>query len=229
MKNRHMAGIAAVALLAGAWAWPPSAGPGALVARGATSGDLTKPIDQYTGDEFYNFTRGLNYVQGPDRQRRCRGNAACAGAQRTLVRPDAVADVDSLSQGNLPQYGVVAARVIVRGNDADAMYGMQPNGADGRYSYYLIVMPGSSWRLEELNVQGTNRTHRMLATGRFTACNHPYVRGARADFKTCAEASASARQGAVIFRPASFGSLSQGSGEPPLWIGCASGCCTAEG
>ena len=225
MKNWRMAGLGAVALLAvAASGWT---GQGQARAR---SGDLTKPIDQYTGDEFFAFVNRLNYAGGQDRARRCSGDPACGTGLQTNVRVDAVSDEDSLSAGTVPQFGVVAARAVVRGNQTEAMYGMQSTGADGRYSYYLIVTrggaTGATWRLEEMNIQGTTRTHRMLTSGRFTPCNHPYVAGARADFKTCAQAAAATQRG-VMFVNASFTSSSQGV-EPPLWIGCASGCCTAD-
>lgn len=209
-------------------------------------GDLTKAIDQYTGDEFFALVNGLNYTGGQTRGRRCSGDPACGGAQRTNVQVDAVTTEDSLSAGTLPQFGVVAMRAVVRGQQTEAMYGMLPNGPDGRYSYYLIVMPGpngtATWRLEQLNVQGQTRTHSALRTGRFTPCNHAFVPGARADFKTCAEAAgapaaaaaagrahAASPQKTSVFRYASFTMTPSRQGsEPPIWIGCASGCCTAD-
>ncbi len=222
---------AAVALLLAVAAGAPREAPASQgQGRRALPGDLTKPIDQYTGDEFFALVNGLNYTGGQERARRCSGNAECGNTARTNVRVDAVTGEDSLSTGNLPAFGVVAMRAIVRGNDTEAMYGMQSAGPNGRFSYYLIVTaagPGAAtWRLEELNVQGDTRTHRALRTGRFSQCNHAFVRGARADFKTCAEAAASAA-GGVRFLNASFSSPMQGV-EPPFWIGCASGCCTAE-
>jgi hypothetical protein len=202
-------------------------GPGQ--ARRALPGDLSKPIAQYTGDEFNALVTGLTYTGGNDRARRCTGAPGCNGNATTNVRVDAVTSEDSLAPATLPQFGVVAMRAIVRGNATEAMYGMLPNGPTGRYSYYLIVNPGvggaATWTLEELNVQGNTRSHRTVRTGRFTPCNHPYVPGARADFKTCAAAAADA--GGVRITFASLNTAAQGV-EPPFWIGCASGCCVAE-
>jgi hypothetical protein len=180
-----------------------------------------KPLAQYTGDEFFALVGGLRYGGGSDRQRRCRGNADCAGTRRISVHADAVVDADSLSPGNLPQYGIVAARALNHGSDTEARYGMQPSP---RRTYYLVVLPAAgsaTWTMEEMDVVGTTRSHRTVATGRLTLCNHPFVRGARADFKTCAQASGGAM-------PASFGFSMQGDDDPPLWISCASGCCTAD-
>ncbi len=191
----------------------------------ALPGDLTKPIEQYTGDEFFALVNGLNYVGGQDRERGCRGAPGCGQTTRTNVRIDAIAGEDSISPNAVPQFGVVAARAIVRGNATEAMYGMLPNGPGGRYSYYLIVTRnpagGASWRLEQMSIQGNVRTHSPLMQGRFSPCNHPFVRGARADFRSCAQANAA---------PASFGlaSFFQGA-EDPIWISCSAGCCTADG
>jgi len=228
VKNWRMAGLGAVALLAvAASGWT---GQGQ---RRAGSGDLTKAIDQYSGDEFFALVNALAYTGGQERARRCSGDPGCGNTLRTNVRVDGVVTEDSLSAGNVPPFGTVAAKAVVRGQQTEAMYGMLPNGSDGRYSYYLIVMPGApgaaTWRLEELNIQGNTRSHRMLRSGAFTPCNHPYVAGARADFKTCAQAAAgtaSAQRGAMFIN-ASFSPTRQGT-EPPLWIGCASGCCTAD-
>ena len=189
-------------------------------------GALTKAIDQYSGDDLNAFASRLRFVGGVERQRRCRGPAACLGAapqRRTRVRVDAVDGEDSLSAATIPANGVIVLRAHNRGTAVDAKYGMR-TGA--RYDYFLIILPAArgaapTWRLEELSVSGTTRTHRSVATGTFRACNHAYVRGARADFKTCAQA-AEIDKAATPFR------LAQADGEPPLWYGCALGCCTAE-
>jgi len=184
-------------------------------ARIPLSGDLTKPLAQYTGDEFYSLVNGLNYGGGNDRQRSCRGQQ-CAGGQKVSVRIDAVTDEDSLSTGNISQYGVIAARAVNHGNAQESRYGMQ----GGPHTYYLVVQPGGTWALEELDTQA-GHAHRTIATGHFTWCGHPFVRGARADFKTCAQA------GGGDHPTFSFASFSQGR-DDPIWIGCAAGCCTAD-
>jgi hypothetical protein len=211
-------GLVAVALLMVA-----GSGASGQGARRQLSGDLTKPIAEYTGNEFFSLVRGLRFSPSVERQRRCRGNQDCTGAgtRRTRVRIDAVTDADSLAAGNLPQFGVIAARAVNRGADDEGRYGMR---SGGRYSYYLIVTPAgpnaATWILQEMDVQGVQRSHRTIASGRFVPCRHAYQRGARADFQTCGQAAA--------VRRASIGALLQGGDDPPIWIGCASGCCTAE-
>ena len=42
-------------------------------------GALTKPIEQYTGDELYAFVQRLSFSGGPERDRRCRNAPGCEG------------------------------------------------------------------------------------------------------------------------------------------------------
>jgi hypothetical protein len=205
---------------------PAAAAPTAAAPAAPQPGALPKPIDQLSADELYAFTHGLTFTGGNERQRRCRGQAACRGprpSQSTRIRLDAVGGQDSLSAGGgLPANGAVAARGLNRGQLADSMYGMRPGAA---YEYYLIVLPGAqggsaTWRLEELTTTTGSRSHRSIMTGAFKGCNHPFVRGARADFKTCAEAAR--------VRQAAFGAFVQSDGESPIWVSCEVGCCTAD-
>jgi hypothetical protein len=206
-------------------AQPPPANSVAATAAARQPGALPKPIDQMSGEELYTFTHGLSFSGGQERPRRCRGDAACRGqqpARSTRIRLDAVSGEDSLSAGpGLPPNGAVAVRSLNHGEVADTMYGMRPGPS---YEYYLIVLSsprggGATWRLEELTTTTGSRSHRSIMTGVFKGCNHPYVRGARADFKTCEEAAP--------VRQASF-SVMQGRGESPIWVGCEVGCCTAD-
>jgi hypothetical protein len=201
--------------------------PTPIAATGATPqrGALPKPIDQMTGDELYTFTHGLTFTGGQERQRRCRGQG-CGGpkpAKSTRLRVDAVGGEDSLTTGpGLSANGTVAARGLNRGQLADSVYNTRPGQG---YEYYLIVLPGPQggnaiWRLEELTTAGGSRSHKSISTGAFKACNHPFVRGARADFKTCAQAAP--------VRQASFGAFLQTEIDPPIWIACAFGCCTSD-
>lgn len=194
--------------------------------RRALSGDLTKPLAQYTGAQFAALVRPLRYGQGATRARRCRGPQECNGGRRQVsVRIDAVADADSLGPGNLGQFGVVAARLRNTGPEMESRYNMR---ADPEYSYYLIVTsqgPGNLvWIVEELDTQGTNVAHRTVASGRFVLCNHPFVKGARADFYTCDNSPA--RGGRATLLPVMF--TPQTFEDPPIWMACAAGCCTAE-
>lgn len=187
-------------------------------------GALAKGLETYSGDELFDLTRRLAFVGGTERQRRCRGHADCgarASTRFTRVRVDAVDQQDSLSATTLSPNGVIAVRASNRGTDVDSMYNMRP-GAN--FEYFLVVLPAASgakarWRLEELDLTEGKRTHRTVSTGTVTECNHPYRRGARADFKTCATAA--------VVKPASFVPV-QGDLEEPIWFDCALGCCTAD-
>jgi hypothetical protein len=212
--------IASVVLLSGLVAAP-------VVAQQARTlpGTLAKPIASYTGDELYALVRSLQYTGDSVKNRRCRDLPGCSGISpsiRTRLAVAAVIGVDSLWSGNIPANGVIAARASNRGGARDEMYGMRPGA---RFEYYLVVLPGLAggaprWRLEQLEVVGETRTHTQLMLGRFRACNdHGYQAGARADFRSCGAAAA--------VRPASATSIFQG-GDPPIWIGCATGCCVSE-
>jgi len=188
-------------------------------------GALPKPLDSLSGDELFTFTRTLTYGGGEERRRRCRGNASCRGPRpkdSTLVRIDAVQQEDSLSANGLSANGVIGARALNRGSLPDSIYNTRP-GKD--YEYYLVVLPAgpgvATWKLVELTTTQGARAHRTVSNGQFHECNHPFQRGARAAFKTCAQAA--------TLRQASFKPFFQSDGEPPIWIGCAFGCCTADG
>ena len=196
-----------------------------LVPPPGAPGSLQKPLTQYTGDEFYTLAHSLTYTGGAEAQRRCRGQAACRGPNPTMhtrVRVDAVSGEDSLSAPTLPANGVIAVRALNRGQAADSMYNTQPGS---QYEYYLIVTPTSpstaNWSLEELTTTPARRSHRTVSSGSFKQCGHPFVRGARADFKTCSQAA--------LMHKAAFTLLPQsGVGDAPIWFACAEGCCTAD-
>lgn len=202
--------------------------PAAAAAPAALPGALTKPIGQYSGDEFYALTRQLQFGGGGEHQRACRGRAGCRGANArefTRVQVDGVAGDDSLSATNLPPNGAIAVRALNSGRFADSLYNMRPGAA---YENYLIVLPtpnsaSASWVLEELTTTPGARTHQTIAKGTLRECTgpgHSFQRGPRADFKTCEQAAQ--------VRPASLGSALQGDIGPPIWFGCALGCCTAD-
>jgi hypothetical protein len=186
-------------------------------------GALAKPIDAYSGDELFELTRSLRYAGSHERQRACRGAAGCEGAaptQRTLVQVSAVATQDSLNAGDLPEHGVVYVRAINRGSAEEARYGMRPGSS---LRYYLIVQRDTAnvlrWRLEELETTPPRR-HASVASGRIEGCGHRWTSGARADFKSCADAE---RGDTVMTLPLAL----RAAADAPLWMMCEQGCCTA--
>ena len=192
--------------------------------RRVLSGDLAKPLAQYTGAEFAALVRPLQYGQGATRNRRCRGPQVCGGTHRVSVRIDAVSDADSIGATTVGQNGVIAARLRNAGPEMEARYNMR---AAPQYMYYFIVMSqggNMTWVVEELDTQGTNVAHRTVASGRFVGCTHPYQKVARADFATCDNSPG--RAGRATFAPASF--TQGGPDDPPIWISCVMGCCIAE-
>jgi hypothetical protein len=197
-------------------------------ARRALSGDLAKPLADYTGAQFAALVRPLQYGQGATRNRKCRGPQECTNGRQVPVRIDAVSDADSLGPGNLGQFGVIAARLRNTGRDMEARYNMR---GEPEYTYYFIVIPAGAgnlmWVVEELDTQGANSIHRTVASGRFVGCNHPFRRGARADFYTCATSPAATGRASMPLQPVLY-TRQGGPDDPPIWIACAMGCCIAE-
>jgi len=190
----------------------------------ALPGALTKSIDSYTGDEFYDFVQKLTYVGGHERDRDCKGDSACdSGTKKIKVMIEAVATQDSLSPGTVPQYGVIYGRAINKGDAEEARYHMKP----GSHLEFYVLITGDSaagmrWHLEQLDKTQGQRSHTQIAAGKFIGCGHPWTPGARADFKTCAETAT--RRDSLV----KLGLLLQGGGSP-LWYSCLSGCCIDGG
>ena len=189
--------------------------------RAAAPGDLTKPLDQYTGDELNSLVASLQFTGGVTRARRCRDLPGCNGGnptRDTRVNVEAIAGEDSIGGTNVGQFGTIVARGRNIGGARESMYGMRPGN---RYQYFLIILPDTGgtnrWQIEQLEVVGNNRTHAPLASGRTRGCNHPFVPGARTDFRSCAQPP--------LVRPASF---VQAIDDSPWWYACPAGCCTAE-
>ena len=184
-------------------------------------GALTKPIDQYTGDEFYDLVKKLSYAGKHDKQRNCKGSPGCGGAKKVKVTVDAVATQDSLAASNAPQYGVVYIRAINDGDATEARYSLEPGK---QFEYYVVVMRAAGdtmqWRLEQLDTTPNARAHKQIGTGSFQGCNHAWKPGAQANFKTCADSSTAAMRGRTV----RLGLALQGD-EDPMWAACAMGCC----
>lgn len=187
-------------------------------------GALTKPIDDYTGEELRLLTARLHFGGGHDRERRCRNDPRCAGpaGARSTVRVDAVIGQDSIGPANIARFGVVQIKAVNRGMYQEERYGFKP---DARFEYFMIVTSdgagGLRWRLEELDTRATPATHRQVGSGTLKDCQHRnWTPGAQADFKSCAAAAAAdsvKRLGLVL----------QGQGlDDPLWTECNVGCCT---
>ncbi|CAN5369799.1 hypothetical protein BH09GEM1_BH09GEM1_30040 [soil metagenome] len=187
-------------------------------------GALTKPIDSYTGDEFYAFVQGLSFTADSVKDRKCKNDPACGSApkaKKIKVGVAAVVGQDSLSAGTTPQYGVVYIRATNKGDAEEARYSMKP----GKHlEFYVVVLPDSGgtmkYRLEQLDTRAGSRQHTSIGTGPFIECPHRWAPGAKADFKTCA--SAAAAHDSVV----KLGLLLQGGDEDPMWVSCSTGCCT---
>jgi hypothetical protein len=109
-----------------------------------------------SGEEFYRFTRSLQWGGGLEGERYCSGSNGCLGSTpllHTTVRVDAVDGQDSLLATFGPTTGVVAARALNTGKYEEARYGFKPSG---NFEYYAIVLPDDATKgryiIEELDV-----------------------------------------------------------------------------
>jgi hypothetical protein len=223
-SSRERAPDTARAASGGSAATPPA--PARSIAAApdeSLPGRLTKPIDQYTGDEFYDLVQRLKWGGGVEKDRVCKGDPGCGGdkpSKHTKVAVDAVDGQDSVSATNVPTNGVVAVRAINRGSLAEDRYGFKPQK---NLEYYLIVLPGTGgngrWQFEELDTTPGARRHSSIGTGSFIPCNHPFRknRANRANFFTCPESQ--------INDTAQTSNLMFSAPKPPVWTSCAEGCC----
>jgi hypothetical protein len=223
-KERSPDTARAGATAAGATPPTPANSVAATSTTASLPGTLTKPIDQYTGDEFYDFVQKLKWGGGVEKARKCKGDPACSGtkpSKETKVRVDAVDKQDSIVTTAVPVNGVVAVRAINRGTLDEERYGFK---ADKKFEYYMIVLPGTgengTWRLEELDTTQGARKHTSFGTGTFTPCNHPFRPGRvnRANFYTCQDSrSADSVQTSNL--------MMFSTPTDPIWFDCAAGCC----
>ncbi len=188
-------------------------------------GELTKPLDSYTGDELYALVHALSFTGDSVRERKCKNDPACISApkqKKVKVGVAAVVGQDSLSAGTTPKYGVIYVRATNMGDAEEARYGMKPGK---NLEFYVVVLPdsngGMGWRMEQLDTRADARQHALIGTGPFRDCGHTnWQAGARADFKTCANSAAAHDSGVQL------GLLMQVSDADPIWVTCAGGCCT---
>lgn len=188
-------------------------------------GELTKSLDSYSGDEFYTLVQALPFTADSVRDRKCKNDPACASSpkpKKIKVGVSAVNGQDSLSAGTTPKFGVVYIRAINKGDAEEALYSMKPGK---QFEYYMVVLPdsagGMKWRLEQLDTTAGARRHASIGTGAFRGCDHAWVKGARADFKTCA--SSATMHDSVV----KLGLMQQNAndGSDPMWAACSYGCC----
>ncbi len=207
---------------------PPADSPAKLAAAAPKimPGELTRPLAAYTGDEFYDFVKTLQFTGGVERERKCKNDPACGNPKapkRTKVLVDAVATQDSISAATTPKFGVVYIRAINKGDAEEARYSMKPGS---NLEYYMIVLPdsagGMKWQLEQLDTTPKSRRHITAGIGVFQNCNHGWVAGAKADFKTCANAAA--KHDSVV----KFGLALQAADNDPIWATCSGGCCIGQ-
>ena len=189
----------------------------------ALPGALTQPLDSYSGEDFYKLVHSLTFTADSVKDRKCKNDPSCdtPTPKKITVGVAAVVGQDSLSGATTPKFGVVYIRATNKGDAEEARYSMK---AGKQFEFYMVILPdsagGMKWRLEQVDTTVGARRHVAIGTGAFQGCGHAWVKGAYADFKTCASAAA------VHDSVAKLGLLKAlDDGSAPMWAVCASGCC----
>jgi hypothetical protein len=168
----------------------------------------------------------LSYTGAHERDRRCANAPGCEGTPPTKfvkVQVEAIATQDSIAPSNATTNGVVYVRALNRGDAEEAKYRLAPGA---QYEYFVVVnaptKDAMQWTLVQLDTSSKARRLTTIGSGKFTPCNHQWVAGAQADFKSCDKAR-SARDSIV-----KLGLVLQGFDNDPMWATCSTGCCIVE-
>ena len=106
----------------------------ATVPARQTSGELTKPIANYTAKEFASFVDSLSWT-GHYYPRDCSGGG-CSGNAKAEVLLEAISDAHQVDVANLPPNGVLMARMINVGKFKEKHYGIPTGGGEWYFLYY---------------------------------------------------------------------------------------------
>lgn len=245
MRNNYLARLGATGLLSlsacsaasiGGYPAASATQPAGYVPPANLSGELTKSLSNYTGDELMTFVKGLKMGGGHTQGRKCKSFFSCLGGfGKTPVTITATADAMHLDSNNAGTFGTIAAVADGIHHDTDS-YPFLKND-----TYLFIVYPatssqGATWVLQQMEKNGASYTDQTVANGAFHEC----TKGARlwwasssADFQEC---------GAVLHPTPSiqkmdvfgfsglkmiFSNLAlYYGGDDSAWITCDSGCCT---
>lgn len=139
-----------------------------------------------------------------------------------------------VGRGSTNSKGVLVARMVNHGTEADARWGLAPKDtsfiaafpdgtAQGRYA--ILELPRNRFPGTTIRV--------LLEGGNFIYCPHNWVPPvSTADFSTCAkkQGTASHQGGAdeVVSGPRMSADAPLQSADGPAWVSCKSGCCTTE-
>ncbi len=244
MRNNYLARFGAIGVLslsacsaASVSSYPKATAtqPAGYLRPPNLTGELSKPLSSYTGDELMSFVKGLKMGGGHTQGRKCKSFWSCVGGLgKTPVTITATADAMHLNSSDAGTYGTIAAVVDGVHHDTDS-YPFLKND-----TYLFIVYPatgtqGATWVLQQLEKNGASYTDATVANGAFHEC----TKGARlwwtsssADFQECGKVP----HPTPIQKMDAFGfsglkmifsnlALLYG-GDGSAWLTCDSGCCT---
>jgi hypothetical protein len=186
------------------------------------SGELLKSMADYENDAkgFAEFVASLRWT-GHYYPRDCSGGG-CTGSAKAEVLLEAISDANEVKVDNMPQYGVLMARMINIGKVREKHYGIPPGGGEWFFLYY--GKPGEMlFNFVKLTFdhQGKPTVIWDRTPHEFAPCappddpNHPKQAQGYAGFTGC-EAHPNRQESGVF-------SLSKN-----VWISCSLGCCSSE-
>lgn len=206
---------------------PPDTARPASAERGSPR--LTKPVTDYTGDQFQAVVSALYFggsavddVVDPDT-----GAAAPQPPGGAELMVEAMSEANQVNLNDVGNFGTVVARLRNLGGGSDPTFGTTPGAS---HEYYIIVTPG------------TRADTAAFTIVRLTRGPNPSIdpRGRTGIIAPCADDEAapsysSARFGgcthrgatATAERPGFFGvgTLWAQEGRGSIWVSCSAGCC----
>jgi hypothetical protein len=188
-------------------------------------GALPMPADDMSTAEFRSFTDSVkaNAGGGDTTDRPCTGAGGCGTTPPTQfarVFVGAVSDANRVPRDHTHANGVVVAWFEHRAGPNEARYGFLPN-----HQYYVVLFPGGSYRLRQVNPGGVHQWHGVAR--RYSVCQPEHDPGnepSEARWLSCAEAHRM-RTGAVAMTLVASAGQEALAEEILPWIRCPYGCC----
>jgi hypothetical protein len=202
-----------------------------ITSGGAFRGSLPKPTSYYEhrADEFVKFAESSSYL-GYDRQRKCKGAAACAnGKAAGWMRIMGIQDSYKVPAVGEAGNGVIVGRMANVGLYDDETTGVPKSGNFWNWYYFVIVQTSATSAeiqigtvsYDQSNGQVLPNMKFVTAAAMYAACpNHPKLKYGIGDFKDCSHG---------LVRQTSMNAAARADSRDAFaWFSCADGCCTAQ-
>lgn len=164
----------------------------------------------------------------------------CSTVQRTGNNSGTTTNVEicaaqyarDIGQGNTNSNGVLMARMVNLGSQAERRWGLTPGDTSFIVSFPRDQTQGSYAILQvRAGSSGGTNVNVLRQNGNFIYCDHPKPASSSASFHTCQEkrpAPARSTRGQTGSGPNAPDEVANPSEDGPAWVSCLSGCCTTE-